>query len=654
MSLFRTMANSPECEETEDGVQVALNDQSASLALDYVTRMSQIPVEDDIAAVLDYYGVYDYTSYETVFAKEKYFRDNLYTFTNHQMNKDPYYDLVKVDRRVFEMMRICVNVEAGDSDFMFNPKQRSFLRKMDWNFVVERLGKINELFTHPGQGTPIVVAGGYVFCSLFGGKVNDVDIFFVGCDSDTALSIVYDHNERLHKGRANYVARTKNCISFGKEGKHDYNREFRNNINSMEYQYILRLYQSPSEVIHSFDVDCCCMLYDGDSIYLTKRCVLALFNGYNTVNFDLLSPSYEYRLSKYASRGIPLKVEGLDRENIIHHTLDQHYNLTFNYGDFYNNARDTWNHVRKYINNNDNDFYLPYTISLQNIESVLPLILDEALRTQLAKIIESLLHFGINKLNYSIDFGQKYAIQPKGLNLLLFLEKRFNCIQDDERRKNNLEKLGKDHSDYSCSNLVYVSRTRVSNILDYLRKCNDNPSSLYNDIWKTVPFRSPQYHERFKLIYVNNYPLNKNIMCIKTYHLKEIEKIMDIDDYLVTVFSNFGDFSIGKRPNFKTINPGEQTTSTFHKIVLEDTEQWYNGKFYWVNGKNIIMGIIFIDTNMNRNKISFHPSISFHALKNEVRKCFCWDHNPEFWNEDTGEKITDMPAVLIVKTIKIK
>jgi hypothetical protein len=31
---------------------------------------------------------------------------------------------------------------------------------------------------------------------------------------------------------------------------------------------------------------------------------------------------------------------------------------------------------------------------------------------------------------------------------------------------------------------------------------------------------------------------------------------------------------------FKKINPGEQTTNTFNKIVLEDNAEWFKGEFY--------------------------------------------------------------------------
>ena len=41
---------------------------------------------------------------------------------------------------------------------------------------------------------------------------------------------------------------------------------------------------------------------------MTRRAYYSLQNGYNTVNKERMSPSYEFRLSKYAFRGMPIMV----------------------------------------------------------------------------------------------------------------------------------------------------------------------------------------------------------------------------------------------------------------------------------------------------------------------------------------------------------
>jgi hypothetical protein len=81
-------------------------------------------------------------------------------------------------------------------------------------------------------------------------------------------------------------------------------------------QVVLRLYDSPVEVLFGFDCDCCCCAYNGREVLLTPRCYLALqrfVNILNPINAWPNRPSYELRLAKYATRGFAVGVPGLDR-----------------------------------------------------------------------------------------------------------------------------------------------------------------------------------------------------------------------------------------------------------------------------------------------------------------------------------------------------
>ena len=85
-------------------------------------------------------------------------------------------------------------------------------------------------------------------------------------------------------------------------------------IEGIKFQIIKRLYSSPSEIIHGFDIDCSCILVTIDTkrIYITERCNFALTNQLNTINFERLSPSYEHRLFKYYLRGFGIWVPFYD------------------------------------------------------------------------------------------------------------------------------------------------------------------------------------------------------------------------------------------------------------------------------------------------------------------------------------------------------
>ena len=92
-----------------------------------------------------------------------------------------------------------------------------------------------------------------------------------------------------------------------------------NNADNLTVQVVLRLYDSPSEVLHGFDVDCACVGFDGTAVWALPRCVRALRTGVNVLN-PLHAwpnrPTYEFRLVKYASRGFAVAVPSLDLTNV--------------------------------------------------------------------------------------------------------------------------------------------------------------------------------------------------------------------------------------------------------------------------------------------------------------------------------------------------
>ena len=144
----------------------------------------------------------------------------------------------------------------------------------------------------------LVCAGGYPISCLFYVDYNDVDIFIHSCDEEKAQEII-DYIASKHKVYIN----DKTCMFF---------------YNCHKIQIILSIYTSPSQIIHGFDVDCCCILYDLKSqmLYATKRGFYALRNRVNTVNYDRMSKSYPFRLGKYMKRGFPVAVP-YENENLV-------------------------------------------------------------------------------------------------------------------------------------------------------------------------------------------------------------------------------------------------------------------------------------------------------------------------------------------------
>ncbi|KAJ3254575.1 Protein mono-ADP-ribosyltransferase parp4 [Boothiomyces macroporosus] len=85
-----------------------------------------------------------------------------------------------------------------------------------------------------------------------------------------------------------------------------------------QIQVIFRLYKSPSEILMGFDIDCCCVGYDGNDVYGIPRFFGAVTYQRNVVDLSRRSPSYEYRLYKYSKRGfgVLIKDRKIDIEEI--------------------------------------------------------------------------------------------------------------------------------------------------------------------------------------------------------------------------------------------------------------------------------------------------------------------------------------------------
>ena len=175
------------------------------------------------------------------------------------------------------------------------------------------------------RSEPIIIAGGSVLRALtsskrirtaaWWGKKSDIDIFLYCQEPREAnriakrifFSIAADH-ERWAIVRGRGVITMNNWTS----------GQWTSNVD-LKIQIVLRLYDSPAEVLFGFDCDCCCCAYDGRQVWVTPRCLLALQTGVNILNPIHAWPnksSYELRLAKYAHRGFPVVVPGLNRKRI--------------------------------------------------------------------------------------------------------------------------------------------------------------------------------------------------------------------------------------------------------------------------------------------------------------------------------------------------
>lgn len=140
--------------------------------------------------------------------------------------------------------------------------------------------------------------------SLFRG--GDIDLFIYGLNPEQATEKARSIMEFLSKDEKKPIlfVRTEHCITAVLDSRRRH------------VQIILRCYKSPAEVLMGFDIDSCCVGFDGETLWALPRAVRALTYGINLVDPGRQSKSYCQRLVKYAKRGFAIAVPGLDRSNI--------------------------------------------------------------------------------------------------------------------------------------------------------------------------------------------------------------------------------------------------------------------------------------------------------------------------------------------------
>lgn len=200
----------------------------------------------------------------------------------------------------------------------------------EWPNVLHRL---NEVLLEE----PVVMAGGSVLRALTASKgirtsqwwdppkwsrplASDIDLFLYGCDQEDANRI----SRRIFDALAGPTERWAVIRSRGVCNMHHYNQA----VHGVEtkVQIVLRIYDSPTEVLVGFDLDSCCCAYDGRNVWVCPRWVHALQAGVNVLN-PLHAwpnkPSYEFRMAKYAFRGFGVAIPGVNKGRLDYDLIHQ-------------------------------------------------------------------------------------------------------------------------------------------------------------------------------------------------------------------------------------------------------------------------------------------------------------------------------------------
>lgn len=165
----------------------------------------------------------------------------------------------------------------------------------------------------------VAIAGGFSYSKwvyeTYGESFNfgDIDLFIHSCDEETANKIIPLIKNITGHGiykNDNVFSSIINCCEVDEE-ENEYLISITDGCKSI--QIIKRLYTCPGQVIPGFDVDCCCILtiLEGKT-FATERACYALKHGYNVLNFDRMSPSFEFREVKYNLRGMGIWISFME------------------------------------------------------------------------------------------------------------------------------------------------------------------------------------------------------------------------------------------------------------------------------------------------------------------------------------------------------
>eukprot|EP00873_Tetraselmis_striata_P043722 jgi/Tetstr1/463986/TSEL_008791.t1 len=156
----------------------------------------------------------------------------------------------------------------------------------------------------------ICLCGGSVFRMFCGdGRIgnSDMDFYITGMDPDDEqslwkkvdefLAVFRDNNRSGFYLEESAVKIGKTVITVASDCVDEY---------APKLQLILRVYPTIASVIQAFDVDPCCMAYDGETTYLTHAAARAVVTKCMILDPSRRSLTFESRLIKYMKRGLDL------------------------------------------------------------------------------------------------------------------------------------------------------------------------------------------------------------------------------------------------------------------------------------------------------------------------------------------------------------
>jgi len=337
----------------------------------------------------------------------------------------------------------------------------------------------------------------------------------------------------------------------------------------LEFQVILRLYKTVSEILHGFDVDSCCLGFDGNTIWATERCIFSLTECYNTVNYNRLSPSYESRLVKYAHRGISIYIPGFNRKNVNNEAMYELFDSTHKLASV--TIYDDGGNKKRHNNKKLKTIYYYKNKNFKRLGAVLS-------RDRKDKNFVSL--YSLDKLLY-LEFLTSMYPKRKSIAFESIINNSGDDISDYTTINSNKKK-------FNVNSIGYI----IELILMYINKFRNNEKIYANldkieDLLNTIQkSENKEYYLKFINLSINDFFFSKCIYTLGFSYLinqkfeDKLKYIFDVDPIIMEFLDFIRPCDFPRVLKFKVTNPGEQMTNTFNKIVFNDNSEWWKGKFY--------------------------------------------------------------------------
>lgn len=216
---------------------------------------------------------------------------------------DPYTNLVELTPSMLDEILSNKQVQPSSPNCILTSTQfktskdvTNLFAKICPNWLLQALG--TSFKTASGTGGVFLAGGSIVQRLLHNSHPKDFDLFFYGCTPAEARTFI---DSTLISNNFPYRYHNDPTV---------YRNKF--TITKGSVQFILRLYKSPAEILHGFDIDSCRVGFDGTKVWMTESALWSWKARLNIVDFSHMSPSYEFRLSKYYLRGFSIHVPFMD------------------------------------------------------------------------------------------------------------------------------------------------------------------------------------------------------------------------------------------------------------------------------------------------------------------------------------------------------